>query len=262
MTDQLTETLVSAERHGPVALLTLQRAASHNALSRGLVAELAGRLADAAADPEVRAVVIAGAGPAFCAGADITEVPAMIGASPTDELPFDRLFDVLTDYPKPTVAAVRGIAYGGGCELTLACDIAIAGRSARFAVPEVTLGVIPGAGGTQRLVHAVGKSKAMRMLLSGDPVDAAWACDAGLVADVVDDDDVVPAAIGLARRIAGNAPRAVALAADAARRANDQPLREGLATERHHFLRALGTDDAREGLSAFTAGRTPAFTGR
>ncbi|CAA2939452.1 2,3-dehydroadipyl-CoA hydratase [Enterobacter cloacae] len=116
---------------------------------------------------------------------------------------------------------MRGIAYGGGCELALACDIAIAGHSARFAVPEVKLGVIPGAGGTQRLVHAVGKAKAMRMLLSGDAVDAAWACDAGLVADVVDDDEVVPAAIGLARRIAGNAPRAVALAADAARRAHE-----------------------------------------
>ena len=262
MTEQPTETLVSAERHGPVALLTLEHVGSYNALGRDLVAELTGRLTDAAADPDVRVVVVTGAGPAFCAGADIAEVPAMIGAAPTDELPFDRLFDVLTDYPTPTVAAVRGIAYGGGCELALACDIAIAGHSARFAVPEVKLGVIPGAGGTQRLVHAVGKAKAMRMLLSGDAVDAAWACDAGRVADVVDDDEVVPAAIGLARRIAGNAPRAVALAADAARRAHDQPLREGLATERHNFLRALGTDDAREGLSAFTAGRTPAFTGR
>lgn len=262
MTEQPTRTLVSAERHGPVALLTLEHAGSYNALGRDLVAELTGRLTDAAADPDVRVVVLTGAGPAFCAGADIAEVPAMIGAAPTDELPFDRLFDVIADYPTPTVAAVRGIAYGGGCELALACDIAIAGRSARFAVPEVKLGVIPGAGGTQRLVHAVGKAKAMRMLLSGDPVGAAWACDAGLVADVVDDEQVVPAALELAARIARNAPRAVVLAADAARRAHDQPLQEGLATERRNFLLALGTDDAREGLSAFTERRQPAFTGR
>ncbi|MCL2781062.1 MAG: enoyl-CoA hydratase-related protein [Actinomycetia bacterium] len=257
----VTEPLVTVARHGAAALLTLSRPEAFNALSRELCAQLADRLDEAAADASVRAVVITGSARAFCAGADLTEVPAMIGAAVTDALPFDRVFQTLADFPKPTIAAVRGIALGGGCELVLACDTAVAGRSARFGLPEVTLGVIPGAGGTQRLVRAIGKAKAMRLMLTGDPVDAAWACAAGLVAEVVDDELVIERALALAERIAGNAPRAVLAAADAARRAHELPLAQGLAVERRNFLLALSTADAREGLSAFAARRKPEFTG-
>lgn len=256
------EQLVTVETHGTTVVLTLDRPSALNALSRALVAQLADGLEEAAADEGVRAVVLTGSAKAFCAGADIAEIPHMVGASPLDPLPFDRLFETLASLRVPTIAAVRGIAFGGGCELVLACDTALAGRSARFAVPEVTLGVIPGAGGTQRLVHAVGKAKAMRMLLTGAPVDAEWACAAGLVAELVEDDQVLERALELAEQIAGNAPRAVAYAADSARRVNDLPLHQGLAHERRNFLLALGTWDAGEGIAAFTDRRTPAFTGR
>lgn len=138
----------------------------------------------------------------------------------------------------------------------------VAARSARFAVPEVKLGVMPGAGGTQRLVHAAGKAKAMRMLLTGAPVDAEWAYAAGLVAELADDEDVLERALELAAQIGGNAPQAVSYAADSARRVNDLPLQQGLAHERRNFLLALGTSDASEGVAAFTHRRTPAFTGR
>ncbi|RBY81785.1 2,3-dehydroadipyl-CoA hydratase [Geodermatophilus sp. TF02-6] len=256
------ETLVAVEHHDATALVTLDRPAALNALSRELVTQLADRLEEVAADPTVRAVVLTGSEKAFCAGADIAEIPHMTGASPTDRLPFDRLFDTVASLPRPTIAAVRGLAFGGGCELVLACDTAVAGRSARFAVPEVKLGVIPGAGGTQRLVHAIGKAKAMRMLLTGGPVDAQWAHEAGLVADVVDDDGVIGRALEIADHVGGNAPRAVILAADSARHAQELPLHQGLAHERRNFLLALGTSDAHEGVAAFTAHRHPTFTGR
>ncbi|GAA4372362.1 enoyl-CoA hydratase/isomerase family protein [Agromyces bauzanensis] len=256
------EQLVAAETRGTTLVLTLDRPVALNALSRALVDRLADRLEEAAADDAVRAVVLTGSEKAFCAGADIGEIPNMVGASPLDPLPLDRLFETMARLSVPTIAAVRGIAFGGGCELVLACDTAIAGRSASFAVPEVKLGVIPGGGGTQRLVHAIGKAKAMRMLLTGAPVDAEWAYDAGLVADLVDDAQVLGRALELATQIAGNAPRAVAYAADSARRVNDMPLHQGLAHERRNFLLALGTADASEGIDAFTHRRAPAFTGR
>jgi len=254
--------LVIAEAHGPVTVLTLNRPEALNALSRDLVAELADRLEDVAADATVRAVVLTGSAKVFCAGADIGEIPRMREASPLAPLPFDRLFVTMAAMRIPTIAAVRGPAFGGGCELVLACDTAIAGRSARFAVPEVKLGVIPGGGGTQRLVHAIGKAKAMRMLLTGSPVDAEWAFAAGLIADLVDDDDVVARAIGLGEQIASNAPSAVAFAADSACRVHELPLHQGLAHERRNFHLALGTSDASEGVAAFTDRRTPVFTGR
>lgn len=258
----MTEQLVITEAHGPVTVLTLNRPEALNALSRDLLAELAGRLEDVAADPEARAVVLAGSAKAFCAGADIGEIPRMRETSALDPLPFDRLFEAMAALRVPTIAAVRGAAFGGGCELVLACDTAVAGRSARFAVPEVKLGVIPGGGGTQRLVHAIGKAKAMRMLLTGAPVDAEWAFAAGLVADLVEDEDTLPRAIALGAQIAGNSPSAVAFAADSARRVNELPLHQGLAHERRNFHLALGTSDATEGVAAFTDRRTPVFTGR
>lgn len=258
----MSEVLVRVETHGPVTLLRLDRPQALNALSVDLVEQLASHLAGAAVDDSVRAVVITGSARAFCAGADVTEIANMRGAAPTDHLPFDRLFSAIETLPKPSIAAVTGLALGGGCELVLACDTAIAGRSARFGVPEVKLGVIPGAGGTQRLVHAIGKAKAMRLLLTGEPVDATWAFESGLVADLVDDEMVLERALEIATQIARNAPRAVLLAADSARRAQEAPLAQALAHERRNFLLALATSDAAEGVAAFTERRTPNFTGK
>ena len=256
------DTLVVAERRDAVAVMTLDRPGALNALSAELVRQLADRLEEAGSDPAVRAVVLTGSDKAFCAGADVAEIPGMTGASPTDRLVFDRLFDTLASLPKPTIAAVRGLALGGGCELVLACDTAVAGRSSRFGVPEVKLGVIPGAGGTQRLVHAIGKAKAMRLLLTGAQVDGDWAFAAGLVADLVADDAVLDRALEIAEQIAGNAPRAVSLAADSARQAHNTGLQQALGLERRNFLLALGTSDAREGVAAFAERRRPIFTGK
>ncbi|MCO7218543.1 enoyl-CoA hydratase-related protein [Klenkia sp. PcliD-1-E] len=258
----MTGTVVGRRQHGAVAILTLDRPAAHNALSAELVQQLTEHLSAESDDDTVGAVVLTGSATAFCVGADISEIPRMLGAAATDPLPFDRLFDAITTSPKPVVAAVRGLALGGGCELLLACDTAVAGTGAQFGLPEVRLGVIPGAGGTQRLVHAIGKAKAMRLLLTGAPVDAGYAYDAGLVAELVPDDEVLSRAVELAEQIAANAPRAVALAADAARAAHDTPLRQGIAHERRNFLLALATSDAQEGVAAFTERRRPTFTGR
>lgn len=255
------ESLVRTEDRGAVRILAMNRPQALNAFSARLLADLSAALRDAGADDAVRVIVINGDERAFCAGADIGEITAMQGLAPLTPLVFDELFHALERLGKPTIAAVRGVAFGGGCELTLACDLAIAGESARFAVPEVKLGVLPGGGGTQRLVHALGKAKAMRMLLTGEPVSAGWAESAGLIAEVVPDDEVLTAAVAIGETIAANAPLAVRLAADSARRADQLPLIEGLAVERRNFLLLLQTGDAEEGVSAFLDHRTPHFKG-
>ena len=154
------------------------------------------------------------------------------------------------------------LALGGGTELALACDIAIAGESANFGVPEVKLGAIPGAGGTQRLIHAIGKSKAMALLLTGDFIDARKACDAGMVAEVTADGQALPTALAMANRIAANSPLAVALAKDAALASFETPLAQGLEHEKRNFLVALRSADNLEGQAAFLGKRTPHFTGQ
>lgn len=255
------EVLVQVEDRGGVRVLILDRPKALNALSGDLVAQLTAALMDAESTDTVRAVVLTGSDKVFCAGADIQEIPQMQQAAPLDRLAFDGLFTTIARLSTPTIAAVRGLAFGGGCELALACDMAIAGESAQFGVPEVKLGVLPGAGGTQRLVHALGKAKAMRMLLTGEPVTAAWAESAGLVAEVVADAEVLDTAVAIGEEIARNAPLAVRLTADAARHADEVGLSQGLDVERRNFLLLLGTEDAAEGLSAFAERRTADFKG-
>ncbi|MEN8674240.1 enoyl-CoA hydratase-related protein [Nocardioides sp.] len=257
-----TRALVRRETTGHVALLTLDRPEALNALSFDLMAQLTAALRDVDADPEVRAIVLTGSDRAFCAGADVSQIEAIEAGEVLARDGFAREpFDTLASLRTPLIAAVRGLALGGGCEIALACDLVVAGESARFGVPEVTLGVIPGAGGTQRLVHAIGKAKAMKMLLTGDSVTAEEACAAGLVAEVAPDDEALAAAIGIAERIARNSPRAVELAKDAARSAQDLPLQQGLALERRNFFLTIGSDDQREGVAAFLEKRRPQFTG-
>lgn len=255
-------TVVRRESTGHVAILTLDRPEALNALNALLMTQLAAALQESDADPQVRAIVLTGSDRAFCAGADVSQIEAITPAEVVGREGFAREpFDTLNTMQTPLIAAVRGLALGGGCEIALACDLVVAGTSARFGVPEVGLGVIPGAGGTQRLVHAVGKAKAMKMLLTGDPISAEEACTSGLVAEVVPDEQCLPTAMAIAERIARNSPWAVQLAKDAARVAQDLPLTQGLAFERRNFFLTIGTEDQREGVAAFLQKRRPQFTG-
>jgi enoyl-CoA hydratase len=255
-------TVLTSQRIGYVTVLTMNRPDALNALNRELMRELNTALEHADADPEVGCVVITGEGRAFCAGADVSELD---GATVTDTLAPDGFarqpFELLARYRKPVIAAVGGLALGGGCELALASDIVVAAESAKFGLPEVKLGLMPGAGGTQRLVHAIGKAKAMRLLLTGDMFTAADALTAGLIAEVVPDGEHLAASVRLAERIARNAPLAVQLIKDAAGAAHETILSQGLERERRDFFLLLGTNDMREGVSAFLDKRAPVFTG-
>lgn len=259
MTDVLRST-----RQGAVAVLELNRPSAKNSLNAELLAALQSELAALQNDDAVRAVVLTGTDGTFCAGADITAFDALRDQSLLGERPASGgdIWADLGTYRKPVIAAVEGLALGGGCELALACDIVIAGESAKFGVPEVKLGVIPGGGGTQRLVHAVGKAKAMAMLLTGDFVSARKACDDGIVAEIVTDGEALDHALKMAQRIARNSPLAVALAKDAALRVYETSLSQGLEHEKRNFDVAVRSSDCHEGQAAFLEKRAPEFTGR
>jgi enoyl-CoA hydratase len=250
----MTEPLVTIERDGPIAVVLLNRPEQLNALSSELLDALADALDRLDADGEVRAIVLGGNERAFAAGADIRELERR-----ADGAPSARLWRTLRELQTPVVAAVSGYCLGGGCELALACDLVVAGDTARFGQPEANLGLIPGAGGTQRLVRAVGKATAMDMILSGRMLTAQEALAAGLVARVVVREAWLDEAKRVARDIAAKGPVAVRLAKDAIDRAFELPLAEGLAYERDAFERARESEDAAEGLRAFIDKRAPDF---
>ncbi len=260
----MSDPVVNVHREGYVAVLELNRPQSKNSLNTALLDAMDAELVALRGDDDVRAVVITGAGGTFCAGADITEFDELRAAPPVGGTVGGnaKLWRTLAEFPKPLIAAVEGLALGGGCELALACDIVIAGESARFGVPEVKLGAIPGAGGTQRLVHAVGKAKAMALLLTGDFLSAARAESAGLVSELVGDGAVHEHAVAMANRIARNSPLAVGLAKDAALQAFETSLGQGLEHEKRNFYVAMHSADSHEGQAAFLEKRTPEFTGK
>ena len=259
----MSDVLVSS-RKGPVVVLALHRPQAKNALNEELLSALNAKLDSIRTDDAVRAVVLTGSDGVFCAGADISAFDQIRADSLLGERKAlgGKIWADLGTFPKPVIAAVEGLALGGGCELALACDIVIAGESAEFGVPEVKLGVIPGGGGTQRLVQAIGKSKAMAMLLTGDSRSAQQACAAGLVAEVVTDGEAGAHALAMAQRIAKNSPLAVALAKDAALRAFETSQSQGLEHERRNFHVSVHSADSHEGQAAFLRKRTPEFTGR
>lgn len=244
-----------------VQVFTLNRPEALNALNTELLANLSRALDDAEANPEVRAVVITGSQKAFAAGADINEMAArdLVGIL---EDPRIAHWERIARFTKPLIAAVNGFALGGGCELAMHADILIAGENARFGQPEINLGIMPGAGGTQRLVRKVGESLAMRMVLTGEPIDAKRALEAGLVSETCQPELTVEKAIGIARTIARKAPIAVRLTKESVRKASDMSLADGLRFERHAFTVLAGTADRQEGLDAFLEKRKPHFTGR
>ncbi len=261
---------VRSERVGSTLLVTLDRPEAHNAMSRAMSDALTDawyRLRD---DPELRVAVLHGAGGrAFCAGADLKEIGAFYDSmSPAERLARSEREPGLggltrnLDPGKPIVAAIGGHCLGGGLELALACDLRVAAEHASFGLPEVRWGLIPAAGGTQRLPRAMPLGLALEMLLTGDPIDATRALAAGLVNAVVPAGDLLPTALELAERIARNAPIAVQAARAAALAGLHLPLDEALSLEQRLAEPARQSKDLQEGLLAFRERRPPAFTGR
>jgi enoyl-CoA hydratase len=245
-----------------VALVTIDRPEALNALTFAIVDAIATALETLDADPACRAVVVTGAGErAFAAGADIKELAVQTPTGLARDDPFTP-WDRIRAIGLPLVAAVRGVALGGGCELAMACDMIVAGDDARFGQPEIKLGVMPGAGGTQRLTRAVGKARAMELILTGRTMDAREAEAAGLVTRVVPAAETLDAALDLAGAIAAMPPVAVRAAKRSILRAAELPLAAGLAFERHEFYLLFASEDQREGMAAFTEKRTPAWKGR
>jgi enoyl-CoA hydratase len=245
-----------------VALVTLDRPEALNALSFDLLDELAAALESLDADPGARAVVITGSGSrAFASGSDIRELAVQTSATLHDGGRFGA-WDRLAAVGLPLIAAVRGVALGGGCELAMACDMIVAADDATFGQPEIRLGVIPGAGGTQRLTRAIGKARAMELILTGRPIGAIEAAGLGLVTTVVPAPATVDSALELAAKIAALPPLAVRAAVAAVRDADARLLGEGLAREREAFFRLFDSHDQAEGMAAFIEKRAPVWTGR
>jgi enoyl-CoA hydratase len=250
------------ERQQRVALITLNRPAQLNALCDALVDELGRVLRELDADPELACVVLTGSEKAFAAGADIAAMKdfdymdAFLGDYIT------RNWEAVRSFRKPIIAAVSGYALGGGCELAMSCDLIVAGRSAKFGQPEVRLGILPGAGGTQRLTRAVGKSKAMDLCLTARMMDAEEAERSGLVARIVEDGEVIKEALAMARGIAGFSLPAVLMIKECVSRAFETPLSEGLLFERRQFHAAFALADQKEGMAAFVEKRPAVFKHR
>ena len=255
------ESLVLLERDEPIAVVTLNRPKQLNALSEELMEELVARLVELDRDDAIRCIVLAGSERAFAAGADIGE---MAEASAVDMLYARRVerWDAIRKLWTPLVAAVSGFCLGGGTELAMSCDLIVASETARFGQPETSLGIIPGAGGTQRLARAVGKAKAMDVVLSGRFLDAREAERAGLVSRVVAPEAWLEEAKVVAREIASRGPVAQRLAKEAVNRAFESTLELGLEHERRLLYLAFASEDAREGLTAFRDKRAPEFKGR
>lgn len=245
---------------GGIRLITLQRPQALNALTTALLAELAQALAEVEADPHTQVVILTGNRKAFAAGADLKEMAERDLTGILND-PRQSSWEQIRRFSKPLIAAVNGFALGGGCELAMHADIIIAGEDARFGQPEINLGIMPGAGGTQRLPRTVGKSLAMQMVLTGEAIDARHALRAGLVSEVTQPELVVERALQLARLIAGKAPLALRLAKEALLKAMDTDLASGLRLERHAFTVLAGTRDREEGIAAFQEKRPAQFSG-
>lgn len=255
--------LVTVERRGPAAWITLNRPDAANALSRALVNELDAAVTALAGDPSLRAVVVTGAGKTFCAGADLKERREM---TPDEVRVFlddlGNTLNALSALPCPAIAALNGAAFGGGLELALACDIRIAVEGAAMGLVEARLGIIPGAGGTQRLSRLVGVARAKELILTGRRIDAGIARELGLLARVVPAPDLEAATADLVDEIAACAPLAVAQAKAAIDGGISLSLPGGLALEKRCYEVVLGSADRTEGLRAFAEKRRPVFEGK
>ena len=250
--------VVMREDEGRVAVLTVNRPDKLNALSQGVRDEMLAHLEAIEADDGIGVVVITGAGEkSFIAGADIGEFE---GRSPFDQreaMASPRVFDAMATFPKPVIAMINGFCLGGGCELSMSCDLRIAADTARFGQPEIKLGLIPGGGGTQRLPRLVGMGHAMRLILSGDMIPAAEAKEIGLVEMVVPAAELRETTLALAGRIAAMSPLTLRVAKEALRASERLGIEEGLLYERDLFCLCFSTEDKKEGVEAFLQKRKP-----
>ncbi|GAA0566997.1 enoyl-CoA hydratase [Caenispirillum bisanense] len=253
---------ILVETRGRVGLITLNRPKALNALCVGLIKDLGAALDAFEADDEVGCIVLTGSEKAFAAGADIKE---MADKSYMDAYLQDFItvgWQRITTCRKPIIAAVAGYALGGGCEIAMMCDFILAAENAKFGQPEITIGTIPGSGGTQRLTRFVGKSKAMEMCLTGRQMDAAEAERAGLVSRIVPVADLVDEAVKTAERIAGMSRPAVLMTKEAVNAAYETTLQQGVMFERRLFHSTFATEDQKEGMAAFVEKRQPNFKNR
>ncbi len=257
----MTSSVILTETRDRAGLIRLNRPDALNALNRQVLSELAQALRAFDTDPAVGAIVITGDTRAFAAGADIKE---MAQASSVDMLTAEHisLFDQVAAIKKPVIAAVSGWCLGGGCELAMACDMIVASETAKFGQPEINLGVIPGAGGTQRLARAVGKALAMEIVLNNRTLSAQEALQFGLVNRVVAPEAYLDEALRLANEIAARAPIAVRLGKEAVNHAFESSLSDGIAHERRAFYFLFSTEDQKEGMQAFIEKRKPIWKGR
>jgi enoyl-CoA hydratase len=255
------EPIVLVEREGAVGVVLMNRPKALNALSGDLMAALLETLQELDGDPEIRAIVLGGGERAFAAGADINDLAAGTPVSLYENRRLDQ-WDAIRKVRTPIVAAVSGFCLGGGCELAMVCDLIVASETAQFGQPEINLGVIPGAGGTQRLTRAVGKAVAMDMILTGRMISAREALGFGLVARVVAKEAWLDEAKRVAAEIAAKGPVAVRLAKEAVDAAFETPLTQGVEYERRAFYLVRASEDATEGLNAFLEKRKPEFKGK
>jgi len=252
---------ISVEQRDHVGLIRLNRPKAMNALNSELMRELGDALMKFEADPAIGAMVITGSEKAFAAGADIKEMSTKSFQDAFKEDFITAEWETVTRCRKPVIAAVAGYALGGGCELAMMCDFILAADTAKFGQPEINLGVMPGAGGSQRLTRFVGKSKAMEMNLTGRFMDAEEAERSGLVSRIVPADSIVDEAVSVAAKIADKAPLAVMATKEAVNRSYETTLSEGVRFERRMFHALFATEDQKEGMDAFVEKRSAQFKG-
>jgi len=250
---------ILVETHGRVGLIRLNRPQALNALCDQLMIELGAQLLAFDADPAIGAIVLTGSEKAFAAGADIKEMKERSYPAVFMDDFIGNTWETVLRVRKPVIAAVAGFALGGGCELAMMCDMIVAADTARFGQPEINLGVIPGAGGSQRLTRSVGKSKAMDLILTGRMMDAAEAERCNLVSRVFPADQLIAEALKIGEKIAAMSPVATVMGKEAVNRAYETTLVEGVRAERRLFLSLFGTPDQREGMAAFAEKRKPTF---
>jgi enoyl-CoA hydratase len=254
---------ITVEKRGRVAVLTIDRPDKLNALNKMVHTEGVAALDELRSDPEVRVVVITGSGPkSFIAGADISEFAGQTPVTQRDVFHERSLFNTIDNFPKPVIAMVNGFCLGGGNELALACDIRIASENARFAQPEINLGIMCGGGGTQRLARLIGEGRAMEMILTGDMIDAPTALKFGLVTAIYPSEELEAKTMELAEKIAEKAPIALQLSKEAVKFASRSNLDEGLRREVDLFAICFSTEDKEEGVAAFLEKRKANFKGK
>jgi enoyl-CoA hydratase len=253
---------ILVERRGAVGIITLNRPAALNALNAALIAELVSAVDDLEGDAAIGVIVLTGNEKAFAAGADVKEMVSKTYPEIYCEDFITRGWERVGQCRKPVIAAVAGVALGGGCEIAMMCDVVVAADTARFGQPEITLGTIPGAGGTQRLTRFIGKAKAMDLCLTGRMMDAAEAERAGLVSRIVPAAELLSEAVKLAERIAEMSQPIAMMVKEAVNRAYETSLAEGVRFERRLFHSTFATEDRKEGMAAFIEKRKPAFRNR